>query len=149
MIGIREHKGDRLEYLQLLLLADEEPLMVSNYIDRGWMFVLEIDEAVKGECIVTDEGDGILEIKSIAVSQDAQRQGYGKSLVEYVLMRFKGLYTRLRVGTGDSPRTIPFYESCGFRRASVIRNFFTENYSHQITEDGVVLKDMIILERSF
>lgn len=108
MINIYEFKGNRLDYLELLLLADEEPLMVSTYIDRGWMYILEDDGVLIAECIVTDEGDGILEIKNIAVSPVRQRCGYGKRLVEAVVEHFTGRYSLLRVGTGDSPRTIPF-----------------------------------------
>ena len=61
---IREVKDDRKRYLSLLLLADEQEDMIDRYIDRGWMYVLE-DNGVKSECVVTDEGDGILEIKNI------------------------------------------------------------------------------------
>ena len=33
-----------------------------------------------------------------------------------------------RVGTGDSPSTIPsFYEACGFRRHHLVKNFFTDH----------------------
>ena len=33
--------------------------------DRGTMYVLD-DNGVKCECVITDEGNGILEIKNIA-----------------------------------------------------------------------------------
>lgn len=36
----------------------------------------------------------------------------------------------LRVGTGDSPLTVPFYEACGFTRSRVLPNFFIDNYDH-------------------
>ena len=40
--------------------------MVDHYLEKGNMYVLE-DGNVKAECVVTDEGNGILEIKNIAV----------------------------------------------------------------------------------
>ena len=40
--------------------------MVDRYLEKGTMYVLE-DNDVKAECVVTDEGNGILEIKNIAV----------------------------------------------------------------------------------
>jgi hypothetical protein len=49
-----------------LLLADEQESMVDHYLEKGNMYVLE-DGNVKAECVVTDEGNGILEIKNIAV----------------------------------------------------------------------------------
>ena len=56
--------GDKKRYLPLLLLADEQENMIDRYLDRGAMFVLD-DGGVKGECVVTDEGNGILELKSL------------------------------------------------------------------------------------
>ena len=63
---IKEVKDNKKQYLSLLLLADEQEDMIDRYIDRGVMYILE-DAGIKGECIVTDEGNGILEIKNIAV----------------------------------------------------------------------------------
>ena len=102
---------------------------------------------VRAECIVTDEGDGVLEIKNIAVDPAFRGRGYGRALVEYVASRFADRYSVLQVGTGDSPLTVPFYEKCGFVRHHVIRNFFTDNYDHPIVEAGVLLKDMVVLQR--
>ena len=39
--------------------------MIDRYLKRGTMYVLN-DNGVKAECVVTDEGNGILEIKNIA-----------------------------------------------------------------------------------
>ena len=35
--------------------------MIDRYIEKGTMYVLE-DDNVKAECVVTDEGNGILRI---------------------------------------------------------------------------------------
>ena len=64
-------------YLDLLLLADEQEDMVDRYLERGTMYVLE-DDGVKAECVVTDENDGILELKNIAVDPGFQGQGLRK-----------------------------------------------------------------------
>lgn len=37
--------------------------MVDRYLERGTMYVLE-DDGIKAECVVTDEGNGILELKT-------------------------------------------------------------------------------------
>ena len=68
---IRNVEKDKKRYLELLLLADEQEDMIDRYLERGTMYVLE-DGGVKAECVVTDEGDGILELKNIAVQPDAQ-----------------------------------------------------------------------------
>ena len=143
---IKEIKGDKRAYLSLLILADEQEDMINRYIDRGTMYVLD-DNGVKAECVVTDEGGGVLEIKNIAVAPGYQRRGYGKLLIEFLADRYSGKHSVLQAGTGDSPLTIPFYESCGFRRSHVIKNFFTDNYVHPIYECGVQLTDMVYLQR--
>ncbi|MBQ7359138.1 MAG: GNAT family N-acetyltransferase [Lachnospiraceae bacterium] len=143
---IREVKKNKKQFLSLLLLADEQEDMIDRYIDKGTMYVLD-DGGVKSECIVTDEGNGILEIRNIATESDFQGKGYGKKLIDFIVNRYKEQYTVLQVGTGDSPLTIPFYEKCGFARSHSIKDFFTDNYDHPIYECGIQLVDMIYLQR--
>ena len=145
-MGIRKVETDKKRYLDLLLLADEQEDMADRYLERGTMYVLE-DDGVKAECVVTDEGDRILELKNIAVEPAAQGKGYGKALIDFLIETYAGQYTALQVGTGDSPSTIPFYEACGFRRHHLVKNFFTDHYDHPIYECGVKLVDMVYLQR--
>ncbi len=142
---IREVKENKKRYLSLLLLADEQESMIDRYLERGTMYVLD-DGGIKCECVVTDE-DGVLEIKNIATEPEFQGRGYGRALIEYIAGKYRGRYSVLQAGTGDSPLTVPFYEKCGFVRSHIIRNFFTENYDHPIYECGVQLVDMVYLCR--
>lgn len=143
---IKKVETDKKRYMGLLLLADEQEDMVDRYLERGTMYVLE-DDGVKAECVVTDEGDGILELKNLAVEPDFQGRGYGKAMVDFLVRTYMEQYTVLQVGTGDSPSTIPFYESCGFRRHHLVKYFFTDNYDHPIYECGVQLVDMVYLQK--
>ena len=143
---IKEITTGKKDYLDLLLLADEQEDMVDRYLERGRMFVLD-DGGIKAECVVTDEGGGVLEIKNIATVPKSQGKGYGKRLIEFLEEKFHNGYDVLQVGTGDSPLTIPFYEKCGFKRHHVVKNFFTDNYDHPIVEAGVRLVDMIYLRK--
>ena len=143
IIEITENKK---AHLALLLLADEQENMIDRYLERGTMYVLE-DDGMKAECVVTDEGDGILEIKNLATNPAYQRKGYGSALIDFLVRQYAGRYSILQVGTGDSPFTIPFYEKCGFIRSHRVPNFFTDHYDHPIIEDGVQLVDMIYLRR--
>lgn len=143
---IKEITTGKKDFLDLLLLADEQEDMVDRYLERGRMFVL-VDGGIKAECVVTDEGGGVLEIKNIATVPKSQGKGYGKRLIEFLEEKFHNGYDILQVGTGDSPLTIPFYEKCGFKRHHVVKNFFTDNYDHPIVEAGVRLVDMIYLQK--
>lgn len=145
---IIEVKENKKEHLALLLLADEQEDMIDRYLDRGRMYVLD-DNGIKCECVVTDEGDGVLEIKNIATEPKHQRKGYAKAMIDFIVERYRGQYTILQVGTGDSPLTIPFYEKCSFIRAHTVHNFFIDYYDHPIYECGVQLVDMVYLRRQF
>lgn len=143
---IIEIATNKKKYLDLLLLADEQESMIDRYLERGEMFVLK-DKEVKAVCVVTDEGNGVCELKNIAVVPEFQRQGYGKKLINYLFTHYSGKYSRMIVGTGDVPSTLGFYKSCGFAYSHRIENFFTDNYDHPMVEDGVLLKDMVYLKR--
>ena len=142
-IEVTENKK---RYLPLLLLADEQEDMIDRYLERGTMYVLE-DGGVRCECVVTDEGEGVLEIKNLATAPEYQGKGYGKRMIDFLAQRYRGQYRLLQVGTGDSPLTIPFYEKSGFVPSHRVPNFFTDNYDHPIFEAGVQIVDMIYLQR--
>lgn len=147
MIKIVPILKNKKEFLELLLLADEQESMIDHYLERGEMFAL-YDGDLKASCVVTDEGDGVYEIKNIATYPHYQRKGYGKRLIEFVLEHYKDRYQTLLVGTGDCTSTLSFYERCGFTYSHRIPNFFTDNYDHLMYEDGKQLKDMIYLKIS-
>ena len=120
--------SDKKEFLDLLLLADEQESMIDRYLERGDMFVL-YDDGLKALCVVTREGEGVYEIKNIATVPFFQRQGYGKRLIEFLFEYYQGKCSEMLVGTG--------------------KNFFTDNYDHSMYEDGVQLVDMIYLKKTF
>lgn len=151
-----EVKTDKKRYLTLLLLADEQENMIDRYLSRGTMYLLcddtlsygaaAINQPI-GVCVVTDEGHGILEIKNLAIAPAMQRKGYGKACIEKLADMYRGSFSVLQVGTGESPLTLPFYLSCGFTPSHRLQNFFTEHYDHPIIEAGVRLTDMIYLQK--
>lgn len=143
IIEVIENKKD---YIELLLLADEQEDMIDRYLDKGKMYVLD-DNGIKCECVVSDMGNGVLEIKNIATVPEYQGKGYAKAMIHFIITKYREEYSILQVGTGDSLSTIPFYEKCGFVRSHIIPNFFTDNYNHPIYEEGIQLVDMVYLKR--
>ena len=144
---IKEVKDNKKQFLSLLLLADEQENMIEKYIDRGIMYVLDDEGIIKAECIITEEQNGVLENKNLAVKPEYQRKGYCKVMIDFIIKNYKEKYSILQVGIGDSTLTIPFYEQCGFIRSHYIKNFFIDNYEQPIYEDGIQLIDMIHLQR--
>lgn len=143
---IKQVMKGKKEYIDLLLLADEQEDMIDKYLERGEMFVLD-DNGIKAECVITQEGDGIYELKNIAVLPDCQRKGYGKSLIEFLFSHYTHCRTML-VGTGDVPSALTFYNKCGFTESHRIKNFFIDNYDHRMFEDGKQLIYMVYLKRT-
>lgn len=129
------------------MLADEQENMIDLYLDRGTMFVIEDDGVAIGECVVTDEGGGVLEIQNLAIAESFQGNGYGRVLIEFVADRFRDQYKELQVGTGDSPLTVPFYEHCGFVQHHILKNYIVDHYDKPIFEAGKQLKDKVYLRR--
>lgn len=130
---IKKILSDRKRFLSLLLLADEQETMVDKYIGRGDMFVMYTQDGVAiCSALVTDEGDGICEIKSLAVAPEFQRKGYGKEMTDFLSRHYADKFYLMTVGTGDSMSTISFYRKCGFHYSHTVPDFFTINYDHPI-----------------
>jgi GNAT superfamily N-acetyltransferase len=140
--------NNKKQFIDLLLLADEQEDMIDKYLERGDMFAL-YDDDLKSICVVTQEDDETYELKNIATYGKYQGKGYGKKLIEYIFEYYKDRCKTMLVGTGDCPFIISFYESCGFIKSHRIKNFFTDNYNYPIYEGEVQLVDMIYLRKDF
>lgn len=141
--------NDKKLYLPLLLIGDEQESMIDRYLERGKMFIMQNRDATPvAVAVVTDEGNGILELKNMAVNPIFQRKGYGQKMIAYLCGHYKNQFHTLLAGTGNSRQTLSFYKSCGFSYSHTVADFFINNYDHLIVEDGEILKDMIYLRRS-
>lgn len=140
---------NKKQYLDLLLLGDEQESMIDRYLGRGELFVLFFLEELKpiGVAVVTDENRGVCELKNLAIDPDFQRKGFGMKFVSYLCRYYKHQFHSMQVGTGDSIQTTSFYQRCGFSYSHTIENFFTDNYDHPIFEEGKLLKDMIYFSK--
>ena len=76
IVHVRNHKK---AWLPLLLVGDESEAMIDRYLERGELFVLH-DPDARGLCVVTREGEGVAEIKNLAVAAAWRRRGYGRAL---------------------------------------------------------------------
>ena len=119
---IRKVETDKKRYLDLLLLADEQEDMVDRYLERGTMYVLE-DGGVKAECVVTDEGDGILELKNIAVAPDFQGRGYVKAMVAFLVRPIRSSIRCCKWAPGTVPPPSRSMNPAAFAGTIWSRNF--------------------------
>ena len=146
MIRIKRVIENKKQFLDLLLLADEQEDMIDKYLPNGDLFAL-YDDDLKSICVVVLVSSDTCELKNIATYEQYRGKGYGRRLIDYISDFYKKDYKTMLVGTGDVPATTEFYKSCGFEYSHRIENFFTDHYDHQIIEDGVLLKDMIYFKR--
>lgn len=135
-------------FMDLLLLGDEQESMVKKYLDRGALYTL-YDNDLKTVCVVTEEPESIYEIKNIATYEKYQGNGYGSYMIKYIIEKYKGKCNQLLVGTGEDDKILTYYKSFGFIYSHTIKDFFINNYDHEIFENGKQLRDMIYLKIDF
>lgn len=138
--------SEKVNFMELLLLADEDWKMIEKYLYRGELFAL-YDDDLKSVCVVTQESDCICELKNIATYEKWHGEGYGSKLLDHIFSYYKDKRATMLVGTGDVPWIMRFYKKSGFKVSHRIRNFFTDNYDHPMFEDGVQLVDMVYLKK--
>lgn len=138
--------NNKKRFLDLLLLADEQEDMIDRYLESGDMFAL-YDDDLKTVCVVAEIDKETCELKNIATCEKYQRKGYAGVLIKFITDYYKDRFKTMLVGTGDIPAILSFYESCGFEKSHIVKNFFTDNYDHPMFEEGIQLVDMVYLRK--
>ncbi len=147
MVKIEKIIENKKQYLDLLLLADEQENMIDKYLPNGDLFAL-FDGDLKSACVVVPVNSEVCELKNIATYEKYQGKGYGKALINFILDLYKNDYKTMLVGTGETPTILSFYESCGFEKSHRVKIFFTNNYDHPMFDGNIQLIDMIYLKKN-
>lgn len=145
-MNIKKITEKKKQFLDLLLLADEQENMIDKYLSNGDLFALYEDD-VKSICVVSPINRETCELKNIATYEKYQGKGYGKALIRFISDFYKNDYKTMLVGTGETPAILSFYESCGFKKSHRIKIFFTDNYDHPMFDGDIQLVDMIYLKK--
>lgn len=146
MIRIEKVTQNKKQFLDLLLLADEQEDMIDKYLPHGDLFAL-YDHDLKSVCVVVPVNTQTCELKNISTYPKYQCKGYGRALIKHISNYYKSSYKAMLVGTGETPAILSFYKSCGFELSHRVKNFFTNNYNHPIFEGDIQLVDMIYLKK--
>ena len=137
---------NKKQFLDLLLLADEQEGMIDKYLPGGDLFAL-YDDDLKSVCVVVQINSVTCELKNIATYEKFQGKGYGRTLINFISDLYKNDYRTMIVGTGEIPWIMSFYESCGFEKSHRIKGFFIDNYDHPMFDGDIQLVDMIYLKK--
>lgn len=146
MIRIKKISNDKKQFLDLLLLADEQENMIDRYLPHGDLFAL-YDDDLKSVCVVVRINSETCELKNIATYAKYQGKGYGRALINHISDFYKNEYKTMLVGTGETPGILSFYKSCGFEISHRIKNFFTDHYDHPMFDGDIQLVDIIYLKK--
>jgi GNAT superfamily N-acetyltransferase len=146
MVKIEKIVENKKQFLDLLLLADEQEDMIDKYLPGGDVFAL-YDDDLKNVCVVVSINSETCELKNIATYGKYQGKGYGRAMVDFISDFYKNDCKTMLVGTGETPAILSFYESCGFEKSYRVKNFFTDNYDHPMFEGDIQLVDMIYLKK--
>lgn len=146
-MNIQQVTENKRTYMDILLLADPQEDMIERYLDQSDLFVLSEEGVIKTVCAVQMLKDRRCEIKNIATVEEEQGKGYGRNMIHYVCEHYSDRCDMMYVGTGNSRKTLEFYEKCGFVNSHILAGFFTDNYAEPIYEDGVQLVDMVYLKK--
>ncbi|MEX2411976.1 MAG: GNAT family N-acetyltransferase [Candidatus Paceibacterota bacterium] len=144
---IEKFVKNKKQFLDLLLLADEQENMIDKYLPSGDLFAL-FDNDLKSVCVVVPISRETCELKNIATYEKYQGKGYGRALINYISDYYKSDYKTMLVGTGETPGILSFYEGCGFKKSHRVKNFFTDNYEHPMFDGDIQLVDMIYLKKN-
>jgi ribosomal protein S18 acetylase RimI-like enzyme len=134
------------QYMDLLLLGDEQENMIKKYLYKGILYAL-FDQDLRTVCVITKENEKIYEIKNLATYEKYQSKGYGCKMLEYIIEQYKSKGEVLLVGTGNNEKTLLFYKNRGFTESHIVKDFFIKNYDHKIFENEKQLADMIYLKK--
>lgn len=131
----------------LLMLADESPESVADYVGRSRCFVAQLAGRTVGQYLLLHTRPFTAEVVSLAVDPACQRRGIGTALLHHAIRTARAAgFRRLEIGTGDNATgQIALYERCGFVRCGIDRDYFRKYYPAPIIENGIECRDMVRL----
>lgn len=146
-VSLEEYsKNDPIPYA-LLLLADESITAINNYIHHCKIFQIKESSHTIGVCAIQQKDTSTIEIKNLAIVERYRNRGIG----QWCMQKIGELYQDKDqlVATGDhSTSALRFYERNGFKRHFIRKDFYIVNYDQPIIENGMQLRDQIVLRKA-
>lgn len=147
--NIEWFEGSREELSDLFALADDSAAAVGTYRALGRVLVARDGATVIGHLqLVAGDSEDEAEVRSLAVREDRQGAGVGRSLVEHAATacREEHRSTLLVATAAADTRVLRFYQLLGFRLLRVERDAFTPEAGYpEVAVDGIPLRDRVWL----
>ncbi|GEO68428.1 GNAT family N-acetyltransferase [Levilactobacillus acidifarinae] len=134
----------------LLLQADPEWSQVMTYLPQSTGVALSWHHELVGVLVLTERPQRVLEVTNLAVLPEKQRHGIGQAAIHFAQQwGSEHGQTTLRVATGStSLGPLYLYQKCGLRIVAVEPDYFTQRYSLPIWENGIQLRDRLVLTQA-
>lgn len=144
---IQEILNNKKDFIDILLIGDEDESMIDKYLEEGHLFVLSDNGNVKSVCVIIQVDSTTIEIKNIATNLNSRNNGYATALIDFICNKYKKEFLYLILGTGENDLILSFYKKRGFVEFDKVKDFFIKNYDHPIFENNKQLIDMIYLKK--
>ena len=132
---------------ELLLLGDESPESVADYVERGTCYIALAEGRAVGVCVLIRTHPFTVEIVNLAVEPALQGRGIGSDLIFHALRtaREEG-HRRIEIATGNvESGPLRLYRSFGFEPVEIERDYFLKYYPAPILENGQECRDLVRL----
>lgn len=148
-VQIRKFLPDEEIPYSLLLLADETIEAIDSYIHNSEIYILEQENSTIGIYVAMLIEPDVIEIKNIAVKEEFHNQGFGLFMLNDAKKRAKEKNCKsIIICTPDiAHKQLYLYQKAGFTIYDIKKNYYPMHYPKPIFEDGVQLKDMVILKQ--
>lgn len=133
----------------LLLEADPSKGMVEIYLEQSDILEVREQKELIGILVLKSNDIQTSEIMNLSVREDCRQKGIGRKLIEQALAFGRTKNDRkIMIATGTtSLSALLLYQKCGFRVEAVERDYFIQHYAEILIENGVVLRDRLILSQ--
>lgn len=136
--------------LNLLLLADPSIKNIESYITNSFSYLVVFEKQIIGILVLSEIDKNNIEIKNIAIKESFQNRGFAKQTLQFASkIATQNNYKKLYIATANSSiLQLGLYQRQGFEIYKINFNFFLNNYSEPIIENGIICKHQICLEKN-
>jgi len=135
----------------LLLLADPDWTQVQQALVHATIYGYQLADQIVGVLVLKVTKPKTMEIMNVAVDPSYQHRGIAKALLTATIKSCQqdANCDQLEIGTGNSSlRQLGLYQRAGFEMTTIWVNYFVDNYSESIYEDGIQCKSMVRLAQN-
>ncbi|MFC6295520.1 GNAT family N-acetyltransferase [Lactiplantibacillus daoliensis] len=135
----------------LLLLADPDWTRAQQALVHATIYGYQLANQIVGVLVLKTTKPKTKEIMNVAVDPSYQHRGIAKALLAATIKSCQqdANCDQLEIGTGNSSlRQLGLYQRAGFEMTTIWANYFVDNYSEPIYEDGIQCKSMVRLAQN-